>query len=91
MSLPRLGPPTPPPFDTSFLPFPVRNNPQIKQALGEVYKAAYALGAGDGFSVGFAAGEAAGLVAGVLLGLFAAATVVVIATCVASILRPRPR
>jgi len=87
--LPRLGPPDIP-VDTSFLPVFVRNNPAVKQALGDAVKAAYALGAGDGFSVGFSAGEGAGFLGGLFAGLLVASVVVVVAACVISILRPHP-
>lgn len=87
MPLPRLGPPDIP-VDTSFLPVFVRNSPAVKQALGDAVKAAYALGAGDGFSVGFSAGEGAGFLGGFLAGLFLSTVVVILAAIVVSILRP---
>lgn len=88
MTLPRLGPPDLPAVDTSFLPVFVRNNPAVKQALGDALKGSYAIGAGDGFSVGFTAGEAAGFLGGFLAGLFLSTVVVILAAIVINILRP---
>lgn len=70
----------PPPFPHVDLPVPLRLVPQVRQTLGELYKAAYGLGAADGFAAGFAAGEAVGTLAGVLIGLAVSVAAVLIAT-----------
>ena len=82
----QVGPPTMPPFD---LPIPLRFVPQVKQTLGELYKAAYALGAADGFSIGLAAGEAAGILTGVALGLVTSAAIAAISTAIVLLFRRR--
>lgn len=67
-----------PEVDTSFLPFFVRDRPEVKKAFGDAVKAGYGLGAADGFSVGFTAGEAAGFTGGFVCASFAFSSILVV-------------